>query len=102
MPNVNANAGNSISMALSAFSTSSFLASQTKKYNDLNEYATFILNSKLPKAMSKVKQINVDTVHSQKTHTHTHMFFFNIFFVAFILLDRLYISKFFDGDLIKT
>ena len=37
----------------SAFSSSSYMAAQLKNYNDLNEYATQILNSKLPKPLPK-------------------------------------------------
>lgn len=57
MPLINGSSANPIVSAMSAFSSSSHLASQIKKYNDLNEYATTVLNSKLPRPLTK-DQIN--------------------------------------------
>ena len=42
---------------MNEFSSASHMASQAKKYNDLNEYCTLILSSKIPKIYSK-DQIN--------------------------------------------
>lgn len=54
VPNINSNSNNPIVYQFNTFSTSSFMASQNKKYNDLNEYCNLILTTKLPKTYSKV------------------------------------------------
>ena len=36
-----------------AFSSSSYMANQSRKYADLNEYCTTVLNTKLPKVYTK-------------------------------------------------
>ncbi|CAF0814844.1 unnamed protein product, partial [Brachionus calyciflorus] len=57
VPQINSNSTNPILYAYNTFSTSSYMASQNKKYNDLNEYCTMILTTKIPKTYSK-DQIN--------------------------------------------
>lgn len=54
VPQINSNSNNPLVNQFNTFSTSSYMASQNKKYNDLNEYCNIILTSKLPKTYSKV------------------------------------------------
>ena len=57
MPAINSNSTNPLINSLNEFSTASHMATQTRKYNDLNEYCTLILSTKIPKVFSK-DQIN--------------------------------------------
>ncbi len=57
MPAINSNSTNPLINGLNEFSTASHMATQTRKYNDLNEYCTLILSTKIPKLFSK-EQIN--------------------------------------------
>ena len=40
---------------MNEFSSVSYMATQAKKYNDLNEYCSLILSTKIPKLYSKVR-----------------------------------------------
>ncbi len=53
MPQINSTATNYLVNEMSSFSTSSYMANQLRKFNDLHEYCTIILNSRLPKTHSK-------------------------------------------------
>lgn len=54
MPQINSNSTNPLIYQSNSFSSSSYMATQSKKYADLNEYCTTILSSKLPKPLTKV------------------------------------------------
>jgi hypothetical protein len=54
VPQINSNSTNPLIYQSNSFSSSSYMATQSKKYADLNEYCTTILNSKLPKPLTKV------------------------------------------------
>jgi hypothetical protein len=54
VPQINSNSTNPLIYHVNSFSTSSYVATQSKKYADLNEYCTTILSSKIPKIFTKV------------------------------------------------
>jgi len=57
VPAINCNSTNPLINGVNEFSTASHMATQFRKYNDLNEYCALILSTKIPKVLSK-DQIN--------------------------------------------
>lgn len=57
VPQINLNSTNSLVFSSNSFCSISYITTQSKKFNDLNEYCTTILSTKLPKTYSK-DQIN--------------------------------------------
>jgi hypothetical protein len=52
---INSSSSNPLVYSSAAFSTASYVAMQSKKFNDLAEYCVTILNTKIPKLWTKVK-----------------------------------------------
>lgn len=55
MPQINSNSTNPLVFSSNSFCSISYIATQSKKNNDLNEYCSTVLSTKLPKTYNKVK-----------------------------------------------